>query len=461
MKKEEFRIEKDGLGEVCIPKDALYGIHSKRASENFPITHTNLDTDFISAIAQVKKAAAQANRESGNLTPEKADAIILACNAIISGKYHNAFIVDPLQGGAGTSSNMNANEVIANIALLHLGKKPGDYHFIHPIDHVNMHQSTNDVIPTAGRLTVIKKAMHLISSLRTLTASLDQKAAEFDNILCVGRTQLQDAVPMKAGQTFSAFSSMLKRSIAQIERAIDLMRTVNLGGTAIGNGINATKYYFDNVVARLSEVTNEKLYRFANLFDGTQNADDFASVSSAVKICAVKLSKMASDLRLLSSGPNSGMGQVILPARQSGSSIMPAKINPVLPEALNQAAFLTIGHDLTISVAVEAGQLELNAFLPVVFHQLFEELTILDNAVATFTENCIRDIKINEAQCNLDVGRCYSTATALNPVLGYDTSTEIVKKAQKTGKSIVDIACEDYGLTRDRLKELLDPLNLV
>ncbi|MBQ4369918.1 MAG: aspartate ammonia-lyase [Oscillospiraceae bacterium] len=455
-----YRTEHDGLGEMLIPQNALYGIHSARARDNFPVSMRGMDPDFIKNIALIKKAAALLNGKNGALPPEKAEAIVFACDEIIAGRYLDAFIVDAMQGGAGTSANMNANEVIANIAIRSLGGKCGDYSLIHPIDHVNMFQSTNDVIPTAGRLTAIEKCSRFLSVLDVLHAALRDKEKEFDDILKVGRTQLQDAVPMRVGQGYGAYAAMIERSKAQIESAMLCLCSINLGATAIGTAINVERPYYDGIVDTVAGLYGRKLRRADNLFDATQNADDFATVSSAVKVCAIKLSKMASDFRLLSSGPNSGFCEVQLPAKQSGSSIMPGKVNPVLPEALNQAAFLVMGHDVTIAQAVEAGQLELNAFLPIVLFQLFEEIDILSNAVSTFTENCLRGIVINLNECEDDINRCWSIATALNPSIGYDRSTAIVKKAQKSKKSIFEIARKESGLPAEELERLLDPHSL-
>ena len=455
-----MRKETDGLGERLLPEDALYGIHSLRARENFPITLRRMDGEFIQNIARIKKAAALVNGGSGDLTNAQTLAIVEACDEVIRGEHLDAFLVDMMQGGAGTSANMNANEVIANLAILRLGGKCGEYALIHPIDHVNMYQSTNDVIPSAGRLTVYQKCMRLLGALTTLEQALREKAEVFDGILKVGRTQLQDAVPMRVGQTFGAYAAMVRRSIGQIRKDLETMQHINLGATAIGTGINASRYYFDHIVAAAALESGIELYRSEDLFDGTQNADDFATVSSAVKVCAIKLSKMASDLRLLSSGPNSGFCELHLPARQSGSSIMPGKVNPVLPEALNQAAFLAVGHDLTVTQAVEAGQLELNAFLPVVFFQLFEEIDVLTNAIHAFIANCLTGITVNTNKCEKDVEMCYSIVTALNPAIGYDKSTEIVKTAQRTGRTILETARELSGLPDDRLQELMDPSRL-
>ncbi len=452
------RVEKDFLGTLEIGEDALYGIHSLRANLNFPITKRGMDPLFIRNMALVKKASALTNRENKDLEEKKADAIIDACDQIIAGRHLDSFIVDLIQGGAGTSANMNANEVIANLAILKLGGKPGEYSIISPLDHVNMHQSTNDVVPTAARLTVMDKSKDLINALSYLKEELDKKALQYNDLYRLGRTQLQDAVPMKASRSFEAYSSMIRRSIVKIENVLKYMRHVNLGGTAIGSGIASNKYYHDNVVGKLAELSGYELSQFYNLYDGTQNADDFASVSAEIRVCALSLSKMANDLRLLSSGPLSGYGEYRLPDKQSGSSIMPGKVNPVIPETLNQAAFLVIGNDVTVMMAAEAGQLELNAFLPVLLFQLFESIDVLSNSINTFTDNCIRDLLINEEKCAYNVEHSASLATALIPIIGYDKACEIVKKARESGKTVFEIA-QDYSIMRKQIEDLLNPLD--
>ena len=451
------RIEKDSLGEVLIDDDALYGIQSLRAKENFPIVKRGLDEQFIINICKVKKAAAIVNRDSDSLDKAKGDAIIKACDKIIEGKFINEFIVDLLQGGAGTSANMNANEVIANLAIIELGGKPGDYQLVHPIDDVNMHQSTNDVIPTAARITVINKCETLLETLNYLKNALLDKAEEYKDVNKIGRTQLQDAVPMKAGQEFASYASMLGRAIEKIRTSLQTMYQVNISGTAIGSGINTTKAYRDNIANVLSEVCGKKLKAFDDLYDGTQNADDFASVSSEIKVCALSLSKLASDLRLLSSGPLAGIREIDLPDKQSGSSIMPGKVNPVIAEALNQAMFLVAGNDLSVMMAAEAGQLELNAFLPVLLFQLFEEIDVLNNSVKTFTDNCIKGITVFTEKCESNYERSLSVATALNPLIGYDKAAQLVKKSQETGKTIFELAKEIYGIEKEEIEKRLFP----
>lgn len=452
------RIEKDYLGTMEIEEDALYGIHSLRASENFPITKRGMDPALIKNIALVKKACAMVNREHHDLDERKADAIISACDQIIEGKHLDSFIVDLIQGGAGTSANMNANEVIANLAIIESDGKAGQYELIDPLDDVNMHQSTNDVIPTAARLTVMDKTKVLIESLRYLKEELDKKACQYEDVYRIGRTQLQDAVPMKASRSFEAYSSMVARSIVKIENVLKYMRHVNLGGTAIGSGIASNRYYHEHVIDRLSKLSGYELSRFYNLYDGTQNADDFASVSAEIRVCALSLSKMASDIRLLSSGPLSGFREYNLPDKQSGSSIMPGKINPVIPEALNQAAYLVIGNDVTVMMATEAGQLELNAFLPVLLFQLFESIDVLNNSVRTFTDNCIKDLIVIEDRCAYNVEHSASLAAALIPIIGYEKASAIVRKALERNETIFAVA-EEYGISRKEIEDRLNPLD--
>ena len=451
------RIEKDLLGEVLIDDDALYGIQSLRAKENFPIVRRGMDELFIANICKVKKAAAIVNRDSGALSKEKGDAIIKACDKVIEGGYYDEFIVDLLQGGAGTSANMNANEVIANLAIIELGGKPGDYKLVHPIDDVNMHQSTNDVIPTAARITVLDKSITLLETLEYLRDALLEKSEEYKDVNKIGRTQLQDAVPMKAGQEFRSYASMINRAIEKISVSLITMYRVNLGATAIGSGINTTKAYRENIVKVLSEVCGKELKVFEDLYDGTQNADDFASVSSEIKVCALSLSKLANDIRLLSSGPMTGIRELDLPDRQSGSSIMPGKVNPVIAEALNQAMFLVAGNDLTVMMAAEAGQLELNAFLPVLLFQLFEEIDVLNNSVRTFADNCIKGIIVIKDRCESNYERSLSVATALNPLIGYDKAAQLVKESLKSGRTIFELAKEVYGIEKEEIEKRLFP----
>lgn len=393
------RMEHDSIGALNVPAEAYYGVQSMRAATNFQITHRPLHPVLIDSIVMVKKAAAITNEKSGKLDQQIAQAIIQACDEILNGNLRDQFIVDAIQGGAGTSANMNANEVIANRAIEILGGTKGDYSIVHPNDHVNMSQSTNDVIPTAGKITVFKLLPQTIKELEKLEKAMKEKEAEFDDILKMGRTQLQDAVPMRLGQSFGAFAHVLKRDIKRLKNVMDEMKVLNIGATAIGTAINVDPYYLANISYELSKVAGISLKQADDLIDATQNLDGFVSVSGVLKTCAVDISKISNDLRLMSSGPRTGLSEINLPARQNGSSIMPGKINPVIPEVVSQVAYLIIGHDYTITMAAEAGQLELNAFEPVLFHHLFESIDTLKEAAATLTKHCITGITANKGQC--------------------------------------------------------------
>lgn len=451
------RTEKDSIGYMNVPEDAYYGVQAQRASENFQITGLHMHPAFIINMARIKKAATITNRNALRLSPDKSDAIIRACDEIIHGKWMDQFIVDPIQGGAGTSANMNINEVIANRAGELLGGKKGAYDKIHPNDHVNMAQSTNDVIPTAGKLTVLTLMTPLIQELRRLHDALMKKSEEFDDVIKMGRTQLQDAVPMRLGQTFHGYASMIERDILRLTDVSREMYTINLGGTAIGSCINTSPAYLHNIVPCLSSITGYPLLQAKDLFDATENLDGFVSVSGAVKTCAVDLSKMCNDLRLLSSGPKTGLGEIHLPAMQNGSSIMPGKVNPVIPEVVTQAAFLVAGHDLTITMAAEAGQMELNAFEPVVFYNLFESLTALTGAVSTLTDHCITGITADRERCRTLMEASAGIATALCPYIGYQKSAEIAKAALKSNRTVRELVLEEHLMTAAELEQILDP----
>ena len=383
----ECRTEKDSIGSKEIPEDVYYGVQSLRAAENFRITGLSMHPEVINSLAQIKKAAAITNCEIGLLDKHIAEAIVKACDEIVEGKLHDEFIVDPIQGGAGTSINMNANEVIANRAIEILGGQKGDYSIVHPNDHVNCGQSTNDVIPTAGKMTSLKLLKNAKKELERLHKAFCEKGEEFDSIIKMGRTQMQDAVPIRLGQEFRAYSVAIQRDINRMEKAQEEMRTLNMGGTAIGTGINADEAYLRRIVPNLAQISGMDFVQAYDLIDATQNLDPFVAVSGAVKACAVTLSKIANDFRLMSSGPRCGFGEINLPAKQNGSSIMPGKVNPVIPEVVNQVAFNIIGNDVTITMAAEAGQLELNAFEPIVFYCLFQSIDTLAYAVETFVDN--------------------------------------------------------------------------
>ena len=430
------RIEYDSIGSLEINNNAYYGVQTLRAYNNFHITGKTMHKDLIKSLAEIKKAAAITNSDAGKLSQSKASAIIKACNYVISGELDDDFIVDPIQGGAGTSANMNANEVIANKAIEILNGRKGDYSIIHPNDDVNMSQSTNDVFPTAGKLTILKLIPKALKALEKLHSALMIKAAEFDDVIKMGRTQLQDAVPIRLGQSFNSYASVISRDIIRLTKVCDEIRVINLGATAIGTSINVNPYYLDNITSTLEMITGEKLCKADDLIDATQNLDSFVSVSSALKTAAVNLSKMANDLRLLSSGPKTGLAEINLPAKQNGSSIMPGKINPVIPEVVSQVAFNIIGNDYTITMAAEAGQLELNAFEPVLFYNIFESIETLTSAVNTFVDNCIIGITANKERCLELLENSVGTVTALCPYIGYKKSAELAKEALRTNTPI-------------------------
>ena len=451
------RMEHDSIGALNVPAEAYYGVQSMRAATNFQITHRPLHPVLIDSIIMVKKAAAITNEKSGKLDQQIAQAIIQACDEILNGNLRDQFIVDAIQGGAGTSANMNANEVIANRAIEILGGTKGDYSIVHPNDHVNMSQSTNDVIPTAGKITALKLLPQTIKELEKLEKAMEEKEAEFDDILKMGRTQLQDAVPMRLGQSFGAFAHVLKRDIKRLKNVMDEMKVLNIGATAIGTAINVAPYYLANISYELSKVAGISLKQADDLIDATQNLDGFVSVSGVLKTCAVDISKISNDLRLMSSGPRTGLSEINLPARQNGSSIMPGKINPVIPEVVSQVAYLIIGHDYTITMAAEAGQLELNAFEPVLFHHLFESIDTLKEAAATLTKHCITGIAANKRQCEEYIEKSVGISTALCPYIGYAKSAEIAKKSLKTGISVKELVLEEGLLKEEELKEILKP----
>ena len=418
------------ISEGDIPDGAYYGVQTLRGFENFQITGTRMNDTFVKNITKIKKVAARVNGKYGYLRSSVAEAIIYACEEVLEGKFQNDFITDAVQGGAGTTVNMNVNEVLANRATELLGGKKGEY-VCHPNDHVNHSQSTNDVIPTAGKLTVLELADTLLNNLSMLIEALLKKAAEFDGIVKMGRTQLEDAVPIRLGQEFNAYALALKRDYNRIKDTLKEMCIVNLGGAAIGTSVNVGQEYLKNVVSELSKECARELYKAEDLIDSTQNVDGFVVVSGSLKACAVNLSKMCNDLRLLSSGPKTGIGEITLPAKQNGSSIKPGKVNSVIPEVVSQVAFLVIGNDMTIAMAAEGGQLELNAFEPVIFYKLFESFICLSNAIRTLTVNCIADIVANREHCEALVYGSVGIVTALCPYLGYKKSAELAKEALK------------------------------
>ena len=437
-----------------------YGVQSLRAAENFHITGLNMHPEIINSLAYIKKAAAITNCEVGILDKTIADAIVKACDEILKGKLHDNFIVDPIQGGAGTSLNMNANEVIANRAIEILGGKKGDYSIVNPNDHVNCGQSTNDVIPTAGKMTSLRLLKNLKYELELLYEALCRKAEEFDHVIKMGRTQMQDAVPIRLGQEFGAYSVAIQRDIRRMDKAMDEMRALNMGGTAVGTGINADKNYLKRIVPNIAEISGIDFIQAFDLIDSTQNLDSFVAVSGAIKACAVTLSKIANDLRLMSSGPRAGFHEINLPERQNGSSIMPGKVNPVIPEVVNQVAFNIIGNDLTITMAAEAGQLELNAFEPIIFYCMFQSIDTLAYAVHTFVENCVKGITANETRCRYLVENSVGIITAICPHVGYQKAADIAKKAMKTGESIRSLILQEKLLDEEELDIILEPTRM-
>ena len=456
----KYRTEHDSVGDKKVPEDAYYGVQTLRAVENFRITGLQMHPEIISSLACIKKAAAITNREIGLLDPKISEAIVKACDEILKGGFLEHFVVDPIQGGAGTSLNMNANEVIANRAIELLGGRKGDYSIVHPNDHVNMGQSTNDVIPTAGKMTAIRLLMKLRLQLQCLHLALSKKAEEFDHVIKMGRTQMQDAVPIRLGQEFKAYANAVHRNIIRIEGAADEMRLLNMGGTAIGTGINADKAYLERIVPVLNEVSGMDFVQAEDLIDATQHLDPFVAVSGAVKTCAVALSKIANDLRLMSSGPRTGFGEINLPAKQNGSSIMPGKVNPVIPEVVNQVAFNVIGNDMTITLAAEAGQLELNAFEPIIFYNLFQSIDTLGFATETFVDNCIIGITANEDRCRELVENSVGIVTTLAPVIGYQQAADIAKRALRERRPVRDIILEENVLSPEEVSRILDPVSM-
>lgn len=457
----DFRKERDSIGEKFVGKDAYYGIQSLRGFENFRISGLSANIDFIKNLALVKKAAAITNEKVGDLKSELAEAIKKACDEIYSGKFINEFIIDPIQGGAGTSMNMNINEIIANRANEILGYEKGKYYPVHPNDHVNMGQSTNDVIPTAASITAYKLLDNCIYKIKVLQNSLEEKSKEFEDIIKMGRTEMQDAVPISLGAEFKAYSLAIARDVKRLNDVKSSLLNVNLGGTAVGTGITASKKYIEEVVEELKEIFGEDVNQAEDLVDGTQNLDKYVEVSSKLKICATNISKISGDLILMSSGPRTGFGEIRIPAKQNGSSIMPGKVNPVMPEVMKQIAFQIMGNDLTITMAVQSGQLELNAFYPIVMHNLYESIIILTNGVETFVKNCITGIEANEKRCINLVNGSIGIVTALAPILGYEKAAEIAKTALKTERYVKDVAIEECGMKENEISKILDVKDMI
>ena len=456
-----YRIERDSIGEKQVPADAYYGVQAMRGNENFHITGRRLSPEYIESLAEIKIACAITNHEVGEISKNVRDAIWQACREILEGKFRDQFICDAVQGSAGTTINMNANEVIANRAIEILGGTKGDYSIVHPNDHVNRAQSTNDVIPTAGKMTAIKLMKKAQAQLVRLEQALAVKEKEFWNVIKMGRTEMQDAVPIRLGQEFGAYRCAIKRDIKRFDLAMEELSHVNMGGTAIGTGLNAHPDYIKNIVPRLSLISGLELTQCENLIDGTQNLDGFAFVSSILKTCVVSLAKISHDLMLMSSGPRTGFGEIKLPSKQNGSSIMPGKVNPVVPEVMAQISYLIIGNDTTIMMAAEAGQLELNAYEPVLFYKLFESINAITGDVETLVDNCIVGIEACEDRCRDLVENSVGIITVICPQVGYQVAADIAKEAIKTGKPVRELLKAAKIMSDEEVDAMLDPEKMV
>ena len=463
MAEQKYRVESDLLGELKVPADALYGVQTQRGINNYHISRKKMSwyPDFIIAIAYVKLAAVETNHTLGVINDEIAGAISQACRELIDGKWHDNFPIDMMQGGAGTSVNMNANEVIANRALEIMGHEKGDYQYCYPNDHCNCGQSTNDVYPTTIRLALIRMNKSLVAALTGLISALRYKGDEFADCIKMGRTQLQDAVPMTSGQEFNAYANNLEEEILNLERNVKLLHEINMGGTAIGTGLNAVPGFAKLCAANLAKLTGEAFVSATDLVEATPDTGAYVSYSSALKRLAVKLSKICNDLRLMASGPRCGLNEINLPPKAPGSSIMPGKVNPVIPEVVNQVCFKVIGNDTAVSFAAEAGQLQLNVMEPVITECLIESLIWLKNAIETLTEECILGITVNKERCMEMVKNSIGIVTALNPYIGYKTSTKVAKEALETNRSVYDIVLEKGLMTQEKLDEALDPKNML
>lgn len=460
---ENFRNESDLLGTLQVPLNAYYGVQTQRAIDNFKISGQHLSSypHFIAALGMVKKAAAKTNYELGLLEENLYQKIAETCDELIAGKYHDQFPIDMIQGGAGTSVNMNANEVIANIVLEKLGKEKGDYQFCSPNDHINLSQSTNDAYPTSIKIALLNMNIELVEKLKKIVEAFRAKGKEFSKVIKMGRTQLQDAVPMTLGQEFEAFAATLEEDISKLNANANLFVEINMGATAIGTGLNAPLGYANLCAKNLAQLSGFPIISAPNLVEATPDTGSYVIYSSAMKRLAVKLSKICNDLRLLSSGPRAGFFEINLPPMQPGSSIMPGKVNPVIPEVVNQVCYKVIGNDLTVTFASEAGQLQLNVMEPVLSHAIMESNIFLGNALDTLREKCIDGITANKEVCLNMVKHSIGIVTALNPYIGYKNSTEIAKEALETGKSVYNLVLEKGVLSQEKLDEILDPENML
>lgn len=457
---KNFRIEKDFLGEKKVPADAYFGVQTMRAVENFPITGYKIDPALIKAMAMVKKAAAFANSQIGQLDKKIANAIMTAADEVIEGELDDQFIVDPIQGGAGTSINMNTNEVIANRALEMIGEQKGNYKVISPNSHVNMAQSTNDSFPTAIHLSTLMTLEKLIKVMEDLHSEFMKKANEFDGLIKMGRTHLQDAVPILLSQEFEAYARVLRRDIKRIKATCNNLYEVNIGATAVGTGLNAEPEYIEKAVKSLAEITGLPLKGAEDLVDGTQNTDCYIEVSAALKVCMLNMSKVANDLRMMTSGPRCGLGEINLPARQPGSSIMPGKVNPVMAEVLNQSAFQVVGNDLTISMASEAGQFELNVMEPVIVFNLLQSIKVMTNVFTVFRTHCLSGITANKERLEAYVNNSVGVITAINPHVGYETAASIAREAIISNRPVREIVLERGVLSNSELDLILHPFEM-
>ena len=454
------RIEKDFLGTLEIPKDVYYGVQTMRAKENFPITGLVVDPELIRAFAIVKKSTTQAHLATGQLDETIANAIIQAADEIIAGKLHDQFIVDPIQGGAGTSLNMNTNEVIANRALEILGHEKGSYSIISPNSHVNKAQSTNDSFPTAIHVSTVMVLIELLKVMDTMVEAFEEKAKEFDHVIKMGRTHLQDAVPVRLGQEFKAYATVLRRDMNRIKKAKEHLYEINLGATAIGTCLNADATYIKSAVEYVQENTGLPFKQCENHIDGTQNTDIYTEVSSALKICMLNMSKICNDLRLMASGPKTGFAELFLPERQPGSSIMPGKVNPVMLEVVNQIAFQVVGNDATISMASEAGQFELNVMEPVLVFNLLQSVRIMTNGFTAFTNYCLKGIQANEEVLRNNVERSIGVVTAIAPFVGYEAASALAREALHTGESVRSLCLKHGHFTEEEIDVVLDPFRM-
>ncbi|EHJ4416913.1 aspartate ammonia-lyase [Campylobacter upsaliensis] len=457
------RKEHDFIGELEIADDVYYGVQTFRALENFHMSGRSLKNYpfFIKAFAQVKKAAALANKEVGVLDADKADALVKACDRLIAGEFLDQFVVDMIQGGAGTSTNMNVNEVLTNIALESMGHKKGEYQYLHPNDHTNLGQSTNDTYPSSIKVATHAKLGDLLKAMEELKNDLEAKAKEYKDMIKMGRTELEDAVPTTLGNTFNAFASYIKSDIAKLTKAREAMTVLNLGATAIGTGINCHPDYKNVVEKKLKEITGVNFTPAEDLIAATQDTADFVYVSGCLKTAAVRLSKIANDLRLMNSGPRCGLGEITLPAMQPGSSIMPGKVNPVICEVVGEACYEVIGNDVTIMLCSERGEFELNAFEPGIAYGLFNSLILLENAMKTLANKAIKGLKANPEACKKLVLNSIGIVTAFNPVLGYEKSASMAKEALQTGKAVGDICLERGYLSKEEIDKILDPENML